>query len=116
MTQDMYLELYQRLLELDRAPAYRVAILRAFSAGGNLKVYHGSRQSLPELAWVQSFRHPFAPMDPRANAASRVTIFGYRTTKPLIAAINGPCLGPRPPSVCRIEVFGRTASFTGLNQ
>src|SRR5579859_3023523 len=98
MTQDMYNELHQRLLEFDRTPTYRVAVLRgagerAFSAGGNLKVYHGSRQTVPEVAWVQSFWHPNAPADPRANAASRVTIFGYRTVKPLIAAIKGYCLG-----------------------
>jgi enoyl-CoA hydratase/carnithine racemase len=98
MTQEMYEELNERLVQLDREPTLRVAILRGagerhFSAGGNLKVYHGASQSLPPLARVQTFWHPWAPADPRANAISRVTIWGRRTVKPVVAAVPGYCLG-----------------------
>jgi enoyl-CoA hydratase len=114
----MYLELYDYLLELDRTPQQRVGILRgagdrAFSAGGNLKVYHAAEQGLPPLARVQAWWHPYAA-DPRALSLPRVTILGFRTIKPLIAAVQGHCLGAALMIVglhTSIRIAGESAQF-----
>jgi enoyl-CoA hydratase/carnithine racemase len=118
MTQEMYLEMHEHLLELDRNPNLRVGILRgagdrAFSAGGNLKAYHGASQALPPNARLQAWWHPYAA-DPRALSMPRVTILGRRTIKPLIGAVRGYCLGAALMIFglhTSIRIAGESASF-----
>lgn len=122
MTQEMYLELHEYLLQLDRTPQQRVGILRgagdrAFSVGGNLKVYHGAEQALPPLARVQAWWYPYAA-DPRALSLPRVTILGFRTVKPLIGAVQGYCLGAALMLLglhTSIRIAGESAQF-GLSE
>jgi enoyl-CoA hydratase/carnithine racemase len=98
MTPDMYLALHARLLEFDDDARVRVGIIRGagdrhFTAGGNLKRSAGMQSQL--LSQEAILKHFWYPLQQDPNSAWLVweTLFARRTVKPIVAAVQGYCLG-----------------------
>ena len=102
MNLDMYLEISERLVEIDRDESIWVGIVtgagdRAFTAGADLNSVHDPDQ--PASAWA-------------SVRADRFDL-GLEVQKPLIAAVNGYCLagGLELALVCDIRIASERAQF-----
>lgn len=102
MNMDMYVEISERLVEIDRDESIWVGIVtgagdRAFTAGADLISVHDPDQ--PPSAWA-------------AVRADRFDL-GLEVHKPLIAAVNGYCLagGLELALVCDIRIASERAQF-----
>jgi enoyl-CoA hydratase/carnithine racemase len=119
MTPDMYLALHARLLEFEDDPRVRVGIIRGagerhFSAGGNLKRSAGMQTQL--LSPEAILKHFWYPLQQDPNSAWLVweTLFARRTVKPIVAAVQGYCLGAAMFVLCLhtdIRIAGESARF-----
>src|SRR5438445_1392252 len=117
ITQEMYLELHERFLELDNQQDSRVAILRGagehhFSVGGDLKKHQAAADPLTPTGHLLAFWYPSRSRP--AAGLNRVTLFSRRTSTPLIAAINGYCLGGAFITMCphsSLRIAGESAQF-----
>jgi crotonobetainyl-CoA hydratase/dehydration protein DpgD len=117
ITQEMYLELHERFSELDDQDQSRVAILRGagerhFSVGGDLKRHQAAADPLTPTGHLRAFWYPSRSRP--AAGLNRVTLFSRRTATPLIAAINGYCLGGAFITMClhsSLRVAGESAQF-----
>jgi enoyl-CoA hydratase/carnithine racemase len=117
ITQDMYLDLHRVLLELDGDQDIRVAILRGygdthFSVGGDLRRHQEAAAPLTTAGHLSAFWYP--DVSQPAAGLNRVTLFSRRTSTPVIAAINGYCLGGAFIAMClhsSIRIAGQDAQF-----
>lgn len=102
MDRDMYREISERLLEIDRDDEIWVGIVtgagdKAFTAGADLVKVHASQGDEP--GW-------------RAMRADRFDL-GLEVQKPMIAAVNGYCLagGLELALICDIRIASEHAQF-----
>jgi enoyl-CoA hydratase/carnithine racemase len=119
MTPDMYLELHRRLLEFEDDPEVRVGIIRGagdrhFTAGGNLKRSHRMQDELLNREAI--LKHFWYPLQQVPNSAWVVweTLFARRTVKPVVAAVQGYCLGAGMFVLCLhtdVRIAGESAQF-----
>jgi enoyl-CoA hydratase/carnithine racemase len=119
MTPDMYLDLHQRLLQFEDDPTIRVGIIRGagdrhFTAGGNLKRSHRMADQL--LSREAILKHFWYPLQQEPNSAWVVweTLFARRTVKPIVAAVQGYCLGAGIFVLCLhtdVRIAGESAQF-----
>src|SRR5438105_1831700 len=104
MDSDMYGQISERLLEIDRDDGIWVGIVtgagdKAFTAGADLVTMHAPGGEGSEVGW-------------RATRADRFDL-GLEVQKPLIAAVNGYCLagGLELALICDIRIASERAQF-----
>lgn len=117
ITQQMYLDLHERLSALDSGQGARVAILRGsgdrhFSVGGDLKKHQAQAEPLTTAGHLSAFWFPDRAVP--AAGLNRVTLFSRRTVTPIVAAIQGYCLGGAFITMClhsSLRIAGESARF-----
>jgi enoyl-CoA hydratase/carnithine racemase len=96
LTPGAALNLHEALVAFDADPALQLGLLTAgakhFCAGGDLKTLDAFRQRFADPAHVFMHRHYPLHQAELSFEALWPTLFGYRTRKPIIVAIEGDCL------------------------
>lgn len=118
MTPDMYVQLYQAFLDYQDDRELRCLIItgkgeKAFSVGGHIK----RDQTLKDSVFTQHgiltrFWHP--KTEPISPSISHATLHTVRCYKPVLAAVNGYCLGAALKYLCMhtdIRVAAEHARF-----
>src|SRR5689334_2582921 len=90
-TPSMYLELHERLVQLDADPSVAVGILRGaghhFSCGADIAAIHRANAELFSVeSTLERFWYPTRD-DPPSDWAARTQLVSRRTEKPLVAAV-----------------------------
>jgi enoyl-CoA hydratase/carnithine racemase len=98
MTPAMYLQLHSHLLAFEDDANVRVGIIRGagdhhFSVGGNLKRASGMSDTLLNKETVLKTFWNSTSQEPKSAWIVWDTLFARRTVKPIVAALNGYCLG-----------------------